>query len=94
MQVRLITPNTPQFRALSSKELEERSAERKKLAAPLTDEKRAAARIRSENARNAGLANAAKIRAEKGLPTIAQLKQLAAKRRWKKEYKPRTNGIL
>lgn len=98
MQVRLITPKTPQFGArLSFDELESRSAERERLAAPLTKEAQDAAKKRAENARRASLVNAAnnQARAEKeGRATIARLRKIIAQRRWKGTYKPRTNGIF
>ena len=98
MQVRLITPTATQFGArLSFDELEARSGDREKLAAPLTKEKQAAARKRSEIARKAALVNADINRAkaeENGRPPIAILKKRLAQSRWKKTYKPRTNGIF
>ncbi len=94
MQVRLINPVATQFRArLSFDDLEARSNDREKLAVPLKEEAREAARIRSENARKAGLANA-KNRDEAVPPTQALLKLRAAKSRWKKIYTPRTSGIF
>lgn len=98
MQVRLTTPVASKFGArLSFDELESRRDKREELAAPLTQEARAAAKIKSERTRKASLVSAAIKNTEaeiKGVSKISRLRKIAAQRRWKHNYRPRINGIF